>query len=177
MRIPLPKMMRHWREREFEKHLTPGAVRSGLGVWAFLARRPALYRRLTGLGISPALGALGRRRGRFKSLPLAGGWTKYRDLPAPQGKDLSAALGRKTEKRRSRDMTTAREQILGAVKRSLNKNGPTSDKPDDLAQRLAEPKANLIPERSRLPHPAQVDLMEAMLTELSATVKRRRLTE
>ena len=24
MRIPLPKMMRHWREREFERHLSPG---------------------------------------------------------------------------------------------------------------------------------------------------------
>jgi L-lactate dehydrogenase complex protein LldF len=23
MRIPLPKMMRHWREREFERNLTP----------------------------------------------------------------------------------------------------------------------------------------------------------
>ena len=31
MRIPLPKLMRHWREREFEKRLTPGAVRTGSG--------------------------------------------------------------------------------------------------------------------------------------------------
>ena len=35
VRIPLPKLMRHWREREFEKRLTPGAVRTGLGVWAW----------------------------------------------------------------------------------------------------------------------------------------------
>ena len=27
VRIPLPKLMRHWREREFERHLTPSAVR------------------------------------------------------------------------------------------------------------------------------------------------------
>ena len=35
MRIPLPKMMRHWREREFERHLIAraGALRPGiLGV-------------------------------------------------------------------------------------------------------------------------------------------------
>ncbi len=69
-------------------------------------------------------------------------------------------------------MTTAREQILGAVKQSLKKNNPSGDRPDELAQRLSDPKANLIPERSRLPHPAQVDLMESMLIELSATVKR-----
>ena len=27
MRIPLPSMMRHWREREFERHLTPPTAR------------------------------------------------------------------------------------------------------------------------------------------------------
>src|SRR3712207_1905579 len=44
VRIPLPKLMRHWREREFERHLTPATFRSGLGLWGFFARRPALYR-------------------------------------------------------------------------------------------------------------------------------------
>ncbi|MDJ0969679.1 MAG: LutB/LldF family L-lactate oxidation iron-sulfur protein [Kiloniellales bacterium] len=84
MRIPLPKMMRHWREREFERHLSPLPIRAGLGVWAFFARRPGLYHFFAGLK-TRALGALGRRRGRFRSLPLAGGWTAHRDLPAPQG--------------------------------------------------------------------------------------------
>ncbi len=84
MRIPLPRMMRHWREREFERHLSPKAVRAGLGLWAFLARRPALYHRMTGIAMR-LLGALGRRKGRFAHLPLAGGWTAHRDLPAPQG--------------------------------------------------------------------------------------------
>ena len=44
MRIPLPKMMRHWREREFERGLNPATQRYGLKLWAFFARRPALYR-------------------------------------------------------------------------------------------------------------------------------------
>ena len=43
MRIPLPKLMRHWREKEFERHLTPAAVRCGLELWAFFAKRPKLY--------------------------------------------------------------------------------------------------------------------------------------
>lgn len=69
-------------------------------------------------------------------------------------------------------MTSARDQILGAVKTSLKRNGPTDSSPDMLAQRLRDPKPGLIPERAQLPHPAQVDLMESMLVELSATVQR-----
>src|SRR6202040_114778 len=44
VRIPLPKMMRHWREREFERHLSPATMRYGIGFWAFFAKRPGLYR-------------------------------------------------------------------------------------------------------------------------------------
>ena len=84
MKIPLPNMMRHWREREFERHLSPATWRWGLGVWAWFARRPRLYRLGANLA-ARVLGNLGARRGRFARLPLAGGWTKYRDLPAPQG--------------------------------------------------------------------------------------------
>ena len=89
MRIPLPKMMRHWREREFERHLTPRAVRAGLGLWAFLASRPALYHLLTGWA-ARLLALLAGREGRLRSLPLAGGWTRVRDLPAPQGRTFHA---------------------------------------------------------------------------------------
>ena len=83
MRIPLPKMMRHWREREFEKHLTPTIQRSGLKLWGWLAQRPKLYHlamRLGRLGLS----VMSRGRGRMAWLPLASGWTKGRDFPAPQ---------------------------------------------------------------------------------------------
>jgi L-lactate dehydrogenase complex protein LldF len=89
MRIPLPRLLRHWREKEFEKHLTPGAVRWGLGIWAFFAKRPKLYR--FGAGIAARLlHAAGGRKGRFTTLPLAHGWTQYRDMPAPQGKTFQA---------------------------------------------------------------------------------------
>lgn len=83
MRIPLPKMMRHWREREFEKRLTPGATRAGLGVWAWFAKRPGLYRAATRMAVS-ALKRMGRG-GRIASLPLGSGWTGHRDFPAPEG--------------------------------------------------------------------------------------------
>ena len=85
MRIPLPKMMRHWREREFERHLSPASVRMGLGAWAFFAQRPRLYGLFSGLA-ARALARLGGRKGRLSKLPLASGWTKYREMPAPEGK-------------------------------------------------------------------------------------------
>jgi L-lactate dehydrogenase complex protein LldF len=85
MKIPLPRMMRHWREREFEKELAPAPFRYGLRFWAFVAARPALYRFMTGFA-ARFLGGIGRRRGRFRSLPLAQGWTEGRDMPAPEGR-------------------------------------------------------------------------------------------
>jgi len=84
MKIPLPKMMRHWREREFEMQLSPATYRYGLKFWAFFATRPQLYRLVAGLG-ARLLGMMGGSRGRFRSLPLAGGWTQGRDMPAPEG--------------------------------------------------------------------------------------------
>jgi len=89
MRIPLPKMMRQWREREFERHLIPPAQRTGIGIWAWLAKRPRAYQALTGIAVR-MLAMLGRRDGRLRWLPLGGGWTRHRDLPAPEGRTFQA---------------------------------------------------------------------------------------
>jgi L-lactate dehydrogenase complex protein LldF len=85
MRIPLPRMLRQLRERQYAQNQAPKAVRFGLRGWAFLARRPGLYRLATAIGVA-TLGKIGRRKGRFRRLPMAGGWTAARDLPAPQGR-------------------------------------------------------------------------------------------
>ncbi len=87
VKIPLPKMLRHWREREFAKKLSPAVWRAGLSLWAWVAGRPALYHALSEIA-SRALGWAGGRRGRFRSLPLAGGWTGARDMPAPEGRSF-----------------------------------------------------------------------------------------
>jgi L-lactate dehydrogenase complex protein LldF len=94
MKIPLPKMMRHWREREFEKRLTPAATRWGLGVWAVAARTPWLYRLGTRLAVA-ALRWRAGRTGRLRSLPLGAGWTGERDFPAPQGDTFMSQWARK----------------------------------------------------------------------------------
>jgi L-lactate dehydrogenase complex protein LldF len=97
MKIPLPGMMRHWREREFERHLQPTTYRTGLGVWAFFAKRPRLYQLATKYAMR-ILGNLGGRRGRFRRLPLASGWTKFRDLPAPAGQTFQELWAEKKRK-------------------------------------------------------------------------------
>jgi L-lactate dehydrogenase complex protein LldF len=89
VKIPLPKLMRHWRERQFSQNQVAPSYRAGLRLWAWVAQRPALYHALA----EPAarlLGWLGERRGRFRALPLAGGWTQVRDLPAPEGRSFHA---------------------------------------------------------------------------------------
>ena len=97
VRIPLPKLMRHWREREFERRLQPATQRTGLRLWAALARRPRLYGIVMGAAMR-VLAALGSWRGRFRFLPMARGWTKHRDFPAPQGATFQARWRR--ERRR-----------------------------------------------------------------------------
>jgi L-lactate dehydrogenase complex protein LldF len=109
VRIPLPKLMRHWREREFERHLSPATVRTGLRFWGFFARRPRLYRLATGV-VLRVLARFGGQRGRMHWLPLAGGWTRHRDFPVPERnsfqkqwkqklKDEGDAQARRTESR------------------------------------------------------------------------------
>lgn len=86
MRIPLPSIMRHWREEAFEKKISAKSERFGVKAWAFFARRPRLYRLATRIAMRLMGRAGSVRGGRFESLPLASGWTRGRDMPAPEGR-------------------------------------------------------------------------------------------
>ena len=101
MRIPLPKLMRHWRERAFETGLQPAAERYAVRFWAFLARRPRLYA-LAGRAAARSLAWLGRKRGRIGWLVFAGAWTDSRDLPAPEGRTFQELWARRQRQRRHR---------------------------------------------------------------------------
>ncbi|TDI61588.1 MAG: iron-sulfur cluster-binding protein [Alphaproteobacteria bacterium] len=83
VRIPLPSLMRHWREEEFARHLTPKPMRFGLGMWSWLGRQPALYRVVLSM-VQRVLG-LFAKRGWVKHLPMGTSWTLYRDMKAPKG--------------------------------------------------------------------------------------------
>lgn len=85
VRIPLPKIMRHWRAHEYAKGLAPKTAVFALGLWAFVARRPILYRIGSRIG-ARTLKLLAGRRGAIRALPMKNGWFAVRDFPAPQGK-------------------------------------------------------------------------------------------
>jgi len=85
VRIPLPRLLRRWRARQHDAGSGRRRARWGLKIWAYFARRPALYARVAGLCIG-VLARLGARRGKISSLPGLGGWTGVRDLPAPEGR-------------------------------------------------------------------------------------------
>jgi L-lactate dehydrogenase complex protein LldF len=89
VRIPLPKLLRYWRQQDFEQGGGTRLFRGGLKAWAWMARHPRLYHLGARLGM-PVLGWLGRKSGSFKRVPFAGGWTRHRDLPAPQGATFQA---------------------------------------------------------------------------------------
>lgn len=69
-------------------------------------------------------------------------------------------------------MNNPKQQILAAVRRSLRREQPDEATRAELKQRLAAPRANLVPQRAQVPHAEQLDLMVEMLQELSATVVR-----
>lgn len=96
--IPLPRLLRHWREKSFEAGNVPGLERWGLSIWAFFARRPWLYGLAARLAVR-GLRYLGRRQGRLRTLWFAGGWTDGRDLPAPEGQTFQERWRRQQAER------------------------------------------------------------------------------
>lgn len=84
MHIPLPKMLRSWRVRQVEQNLQAASSRYGLGIWAYMAKRPALYRFLSACA-ARCLNIIGGRRGRLTWFPFSQGWAAKRDMPVPVG--------------------------------------------------------------------------------------------
>jgi L-lactate dehydrogenase complex protein LldF len=91
--IPLPAMMRAWRERDFAQGNPPFKERLALKLWAFAAKRPRLYHALTGAA-ARLLARRGGARGAVRRFPLLKSWTGTRDLPAPQGRTFHAIYRR-----------------------------------------------------------------------------------
>jgi L-lactate dehydrogenase complex protein LldF len=85
VKIPLPELLRKLREKQFDRGLRPWTERAALAAWGWAARNPSLYRAGSRVA-ARVLAWMGGDRKRIRSLPLAGGWTDHRDLPAPSGK-------------------------------------------------------------------------------------------
>ena len=93
VKIPLPDLQRKLREQEFERGLRPWTERVGLRAWSWLATHPRAYALATRIG-ARVLSAMGGRERLLHKLPLAGGWTDGRDMPAPQGSTFRALYAR-----------------------------------------------------------------------------------
>ncbi|KQN80278.1 (Fe-S)-binding protein [Sphingomonas sp. Leaf67] len=95
VKIPLPTLLRGWREKSWREGLEPVSMRQGLGIWRRAVLRPRLYR----IASSAAVRAMRvmTRQGWITRLPFAAAWTKYRDMPAPEGGTFTAqyAKGRR----------------------------------------------------------------------------------
>jgi len=83
--IPLPDLMRQWRERAFADGHMATSWRWGLRLWVQLARRPWAFRLANRLG-ARLLKLMGGKAGKLRKLPFGAAWTDTRDLPAPAGK-------------------------------------------------------------------------------------------
>ncbi len=169
VKIPLPKMMRHWREREYAKKLSPRAYRSGLAAWAWVARRPALYHALAEIA-SRALGWAGGRRGRFRSSAAGRRLDRGARFAGAGGPQLSQPLGAAAE-RRSCGVSEARERILAAVRSSLGRGRLDPKGEAELRARLAAHRRNLVPARATaLDERERVELFAEMAEEVQSTV-------
>ncbi|HEY3637136.1 MAG TPA: LutB/LldF family L-lactate oxidation iron-sulfur protein [Rhizomicrobium sp.] len=84
VKIPLPKIMRHWRAQEYASGLAPKPTMFGLSLWAFAAKRPGFYR-LAARVVARLLKWRAGGGNTVHAVPMMRGWFAVRDLPAPQG--------------------------------------------------------------------------------------------
>ncbi len=85
VKIPLPDLMRKWRERQFDGGLRPIGERWAIAAWGYFVARPALYAFATRVAARVA-SWMGGKDKLIHTLPGIDGWTKGRDMPAPAGK-------------------------------------------------------------------------------------------
>ncbi|MBI3155329.1 MAG: lactate utilization protein [Burkholderiales bacterium] len=88
VRIPIPTLLRGWRDRSWRDGLEPASMRVGLGLFTFAASNPWLYRLGTALGLRAM--RLFARGGWIRRMPGLGAWTAHRDFPAPEGRSFMA---------------------------------------------------------------------------------------
>ena len=140
----------------------------------FSRARPRLYRLATRIAMR-ALGNLGRAEGRFASLPLAGGWTKHRDMPAPAGRTFMdlyrARKASARERSRNRAWKGQRARSASPARRPTRKaRGRRAAR-----QPAGEPHPGARPARPRGTHRAlQGDGGEGVRERRAARLGRRR---
>lgn len=82
--IPLPKLLRSLRAQSWDKKYEPLTNRFVVKAFAALAKRPMLFQWVSSCGV--IFMKLCSHKGWIRSMPLAGGWTRNRDLIEPESK-------------------------------------------------------------------------------------------
>jgi L-lactate dehydrogenase complex protein LldF len=85
VKIPLPDLLRKLREKQMQRKLRSPYERIALRVWSWFSSHPAAYAISSAIGVR-LLKMMGGRKKFLRYLPFGSGWTKGRDMPAPQGK-------------------------------------------------------------------------------------------
>ena len=81
VKIPLPTLLRAWRAKSWQRGYETVANRFGIKSFVFFANKPILYRFLSNIAVK--MMRLLSQKGWISWLPLAGAWTKNRDMLAP----------------------------------------------------------------------------------------------
>jgi L-lactate dehydrogenase complex protein LldF len=84
VRIPLPKIFRHWREETVKAGLEPQRQRWMLALWRWFAVRPWLYAPVADAKVR-IIRMLAGGKGSWTKAWTTGAWSKARDLPLPEG--------------------------------------------------------------------------------------------
>jgi L-lactate dehydrogenase complex protein LldF len=82
VRIPIPELLVHWRERAVEEGLTSLTDRASLGAFTAAAKHPVLY------GAGTALLRWTPWQSGGTALPVLGGWMQEREPPQPSPKSF-----------------------------------------------------------------------------------------
>jgi L-lactate dehydrogenase complex protein LldF len=89
VKIPLTRIMRHWRNLAFDKGIPSSGLSLGLKAWATAARIPALYAFAARLATHLLRLSAGKQP-RLRSSPVLSGWFAVRDLAKPARKSFQA---------------------------------------------------------------------------------------
>jgi len=74
--------MRYWRGESFTRGIPRSSFNTGLKLWAWVARRPHLYRKMETLA-ARLMRMIAGKNGHIRSLPVLTGWFVARDLAKP----------------------------------------------------------------------------------------------
>jgi L-lactate dehydrogenase complex protein LldF len=82
VRIPIPELLHHWRDRAVEDGMAPVSESLGMKVYASLAEHPA------GFSVAGSMLRWTPWRSMGPVLPVLSGWTQERDAPRPSPKSF-----------------------------------------------------------------------------------------